>query len=46
MGLVPGLVGWSADISGTAASPLYIAAGILLLSVPLFLGLNTMARAR
>ncbi|MDA1099508.1 MAG: MFS transporter [Proteobacteria bacterium] len=40
MGVIPGLIGWSADSAGTAAAPLYFSATILVLSVPLFLALN------
>ncbi len=44
MGLVPSVVGWSADITGTAATPLFFSATALLLSVPLFLVLHAMAK--
>ena len=44
MGLVPGLIGWTADISGTAATPIFLAAAILALTVPLFLGQYLLAR--
>ena len=46
MGLVPGLVGWTADRAGTAAAPLYFSAVILVLSVPLFLALGAVSRRR
>ncbi len=46
MGVIPGLIGWSADSAGTAAAPLYISATILVLSVPLFLALNAASRRR
>jgi hypothetical protein len=44
MGLAPGLVGWSADISGTAATPIFLSAAILALTAPLFLGQYLLAR--
>ena len=43
MGLIPSVVGWGADVTGTAATPLYFSASALLLSVPLFLVLHAMA---
>lgn len=44
MGLVPGLVGWTADLTGTAAAPIYISAAVLALTAPLFLGQNLFKR--
>ena len=44
MGVVPGLIGWSADSAGTAAAPIYLSATILTLTVPLYLGLNALAQ--
>ncbi|MFP6770916.1 MAG: MFS transporter [Alphaproteobacteria bacterium] len=44
MGLAPGLVGWSADISGTAATPIFLSAAILALTAPLFLGQYLLAK--
>jgi hypothetical protein len=44
MGLVPGLVGWTADLTGTAAAPIYISAAVLALTAPLFLGQYLLAR--
>ena len=46
MGVVPGLIGWSADSAGTAAAPIYLSATILTLTVPLYLILQTMAGSR
>jgi len=36
MGLCPPLVGWSADLSGTAATPVYISGAVLLASALLY----------
>ncbi len=44
MGLVPGLVGWTADLTGTAAAPIYISAAVLALTAPLFLGQYLLVR--
>ncbi len=44
MGVIPGLIGWSADSAGTAAAPIFISALVLGLSVPLFLALNAVSR--
>jgi predicted MFS family arabinose efflux permease len=44
MGLIPSVVGWGADITGTAATPLYFSAIALLVSVPLFLVMHAMAK--
>lgn len=46
MGVIPGLIGWSADSAGTAAAPIFLSATILTLTVPLYLGLNALASAR
>ena len=46
MGVVPGLIGWSADRAGTAAAPIYISALLLVFSVPLFLALSAASRRR
>jgi len=44
IGLAPGLIGWTADISGTAAAPIFLCAAILALTAPLFLGQYLLAK--
>ncbi len=46
MGLVPSLIGWGADRTGTAATPLYFSAAVLAFTIPLFLVLHAMAKGR
>ncbi|MCS5605704.1 MAG: hypothetical protein NZ936_08960, partial [Alphaproteobacteria bacterium] len=44
LGLIPGVVGWTADVAGTAAAPIFLSAVILVLTVPLFLGQYLLSR--
>ena len=46
MGLGTGMFGWSADYMDTAAAPIYLGATCLILTIPLYLGLHLMARAK
>ena len=43
MGIAPALAGWSADLSGTASAPIYLAAMVLLATLPLFLVFSSWA---
>lgn len=36
MGIAPAFAGWTADAAGTASAPIYLAAAVLLATVPLF----------
>ena len=38
LGLIPGAVGWTADVTNTAVAPVFLSAAILALTAPLFLG--------
>jgi predicted MFS family arabinose efflux permease len=43
MGLGPGFIGWAADLAGSVAAPMYLSAGVLVLSILLFIGFRSVA---